>query len=100
MRSGSSASFDVMVAAHEAGHAWDFARLSPSDIATWCGARGCDAAHFFDGPGGPGWSEPGGAEDWAESWRICHGGTDMRNYLGLGPPSPELCALQLRLVAN
>jgi hypothetical protein len=100
MRSGLSASFLMMVAAHEAGHAWDLARLGPSDIATWCAARGCDAAHFFDGPGGPGWSEPGGAEDWAEAWRICHGGSDMRNYIGLGPPSAALCALQLRLVES
>src|SRR5262249_56527974 len=74
MRSGESESFYVIVAGHEAGHAWDFARLSPADIATWCAARGCDAAHFFDGSvRGPGWVEAGGAEDWAESWRICHG---------------------------
>jgi hypothetical protein len=100
MRSGLSEGFYVMVATHEAGHAWDLARLNPSDIATWCAARDCDAAHFFDGPGGPGWSEPGGAEDWAEAWRICHGGSDMRNYIGLGSPSPDLCALQLRLVES
>jgi hypothetical protein len=100
MRSGLSESFYVVVAMHESGHAWDFARLSPSDIVTWCAARGCDAAHFFDGPGGPGWVEAGGAEDWAEVWRICHGGSDMRNYIGLGPPSPALCALQLQLVAS
>jgi hypothetical protein len=101
MRSGLSESFYVMVAAHEAGHAWDFARLSPSDIATWCAARGCDAARFFEGSvSGPGWVEAGGAEDWAEVWRICHGGTDMRSYIGLGPPTPALCALQLQLVSS
>jgi hypothetical protein len=100
MRSGLSESFYLMVAMHESGHAWDFARLSTSDIETWCAARGCDAVHFFDGPGGPDWSEPGGAEDWAEAWRICHGGGDFRNYLGLGSPSSVLCALQLRLVAS
>jgi hypothetical protein len=100
MRSGLSEGFYVVVAMHESGHAWDFARLSPSDIATWCAARGCDAAHFFDGPGGPGWVEAGGAEDWAEVWRICHGGSNMRNYLGLGLPTPALCALQLQLVAS
>jgi hypothetical protein len=101
MRSGLSESFYVIVAGHEAGHAWDFTRLSPSDIATWCAARGCDAAHFFDGSvGGPGWVEAGGAEDWAEAWRICHGGVDFRNYIGLGWPSSALCALQLQLVAS
>lgn len=101
MRSGLSESFYVMVAGHEAGHAWDFTRLSSSDIATWCAARGCDAAHFFEGSvTGPGWVEAGGAEDWAEAWRICHGGTDMRNYIGLGLPTPSLCALQLHLVAS
>jgi hypothetical protein len=101
MRSDLSESFYLIVAGHEAGHAWDFARLSPSDIATWCAARGCDAAHFFDGTvSGPGWVQAGGAEDWAESWRICHGGIDMRNYIGLGPPTPALCALQLQLVES
>jgi hypothetical protein len=100
MRSDLSESYYVVIAMHESGHAWDFARLSPADIATWCAARGCDAAHFFDGPGGPGWVEAGGAEDWAEVWRICHGGGDMRNYIGLGPPTAALCALQLQLVAS
>ena len=101
MRSGLSESFYVMVAGHEAGHAWDFARLSPADIVTWCAARGCDAAHFFDGAvSGPGWVEAGGAEDWAEAWRICRGGTDMRDYIGLGLPTPAQCSLMLQLVAS
>jgi len=101
MRSGLSESFYLVVAGHEAGHAWDFTRLSSADIVTWCAARGCDAAHFFDGSvSGPGWVEAGGAEDWAEAWRICHGGVDFRNYIGLGPPSSALCALQLQLVAS
>jgi len=101
IRSGVSVSYYAMVATHEAGNAWDFARLSAPDIATWCAARGCNASTFYAGPvGGPGWVDAGAAEDWAESWRICRGGTDMRNYIGLGPPSPQLCALQLQLVAS
>jgi hypothetical protein len=101
IRPGLSVSYYVMVATHEAGNAWDFARLSSADIATWCAARGCNGSAFYSGPvGGPGWVDAGAAEDWAESWRMCRGGTNMRNYIGLGPPSPQLCALQLQLVAS
>ena len=38
-----------VVALHEAGHAWDFARLDAGRIAQWCAVRGCDADHFFSG---------------------------------------------------
>jgi len=101
MRGGLSASFYLMLAQHESGHAWDFARLDAAKIAIWCAARGCDASAFYDGSvAGPGWVEAGGAEDWAEAWRMCHGGTDMRVYIGLGPPSPALCALQRQLTGT
>jgi hypothetical protein len=95
VRPGQSSSFLRVVALHEAGHAWDFARLDPGRISRWCGARGCDAAHFFSGgASGPGWHEPGGAEDWAASWDYCHGGEYHRSYLGFGPPTADQCALQ------
>ncbi len=99
VRAGETDAFLRSVALHEAGHAWDFARLDATKIAQWCAARGCDAAHFFSGgKQGPGWSEPGGAEDWAASWDACHGGDYHRAYLGLSPPSPEQCRLQNTLV--
>ena len=99
VRAGESSAFLHVVALHESGHAWDFARLYPTKIAPWCAARGCDAAHFFSGGAqGAGWSEPGGAEDWAASWDACHGGEYHRSYLGLPPPSAALCALQNALV--
>jgi hypothetical protein len=82
-------------ALHEAGHAWGFRRLTGSDVARWCGARGCDPSRFYSGGAqGTGWNEPLGAEDWAESWSHCHGGPYKRRYLGLGAPTPDLCALQ------
>jgi hypothetical protein len=99
VRPGESGSFLRVVALHEAGHAWDFARLDGSKIAQWCAARGCDAAHFFSGGAqGAGWSEPGGAEDWASSWDACHGGDYHRSYLGLAAPSGAQCTLQNSLV--
>ncbi len=99
VRAGESSAFMHVVALHESGHAWNFARLNPDKIAQWCTARGCDAAHFFSGGAqGAGWSEPGGAEDWAASWDACHGGEYHRSYLGLAPPGAALCALQNTLV--
>ncbi|HEY5172221.1 MAG TPA: hypothetical protein VIK54_10890 [Acidimicrobiia bacterium] len=99
IRPGESDSFLRVVALHEAGHAWDFARLDAAKIGEWCAARGCDAAHFFSGGAhGAGWSEPGGAEDWASSWDACHGGDYHRSYLGLPAPSSALCTLQNELV--
>lgn len=99
VRSGESGSFMRIVALHEAGHAWDFARLDSNKIAQWCAARGCDAAHFFSGGAqGAGWSEPGGAEDWAASWDACHGGEYHRSYLGYTSPTATQCALQNTLV--
>lgn len=99
VRPGESGSFLRVVALHEAGHAWDFARLDGAKIAQWCAARGCDAAHFFSGGAqGAGWSEPGGAEDWASSWDACHGGDYHRSYLGLAAPSGAQCTLQNALV--
>jgi hypothetical protein len=85
-----------VVALHEAGHAWDLDRLDGARIATWCTARGCDAAHFFSG--GPSALEPGGAEDWAASWGACHGGEYHRSYIGLAAPDGSQCTLQDRLV--
>ena len=88
-----------VVALHEAGHAWDFARLDAGRIAQWCAARGCDADHFFSGAtSSAGWSEPSGAEDWASVWDACHGGEYHRSYLGVAAPAPSECALQDRLV--
>jgi hypothetical protein len=99
VRAGESGAYLHVVALHESGHAWDFARLNPTKIGQWCAARGCDAAHFFSGGAqGAGWSEPGGAEDWAASWDACHGGEYHRSYLGLPPPGAALCALQNALV--
>jgi hypothetical protein len=99
VRPGESATLLRSVALHEAGHAWNFSHLNPEKIAQWCSSRGCDAAHFFSGGArGAGWSEPGGAEDWAASWDMCHGGEYHRSYLGLAPPSPAQCALQNSLV--
>ena len=99
VRSGESDSYLRVVALHEAGHAWDFARLDSNKISQWCAARGCDAARFFSGgASGPGWSEPGGAEDWAAVWDECHGGSYHRSYTGLGAPTPSQCALQRTLV--
>jgi hypothetical protein len=88
-----------VVALHEAGHAWDFARLDPPRIAQWCAARGCDADRFFSGAvNSQGWAEPSGAEDWAASWDACHGGEYHRSYMGLAAPLPSQCALQNTLV--
>ena len=99
VRPGESVSLLRSVALHEAGHAWNFSHLNPDKIAQWCSSRGCDAAHFFSGGArGAGWSEPGGAEDWAASWDVCHGGEYHRSYLGLAPPNPAQCALQNSLV--
>jgi hypothetical protein len=84
-----------VVALHESGHAWDFARLGPRRIAQWCAERGCDPAQFFSGgASGEGWAEPGGAEDWASVWDACHGGEYDRSYTGLAAPLPAQCALQ------
>jgi len=99
VRPGETGAFMRIVALHEAGHAWNFARLDTNKIAQWCGARGCDATRFFSGGAqGSGWSEPGGAEDWAASWDACHGGAYHRSYLGLTPPNAAQCALQDTLV--
>jgi hypothetical protein len=88
-----------VVALHEAGHAWDFARLDPPRIVQWCAARGCDANRFFSGTvNSQGWAEPSGAEDWAASWDACHGGEYHRSYMGLAAPLPSQCALQNTLV--
>jgi hypothetical protein len=84
-----------VVALHEAGHAWNLARLDNRKIAEWCAARGCETARFFaGGASGPGWREPAGAEDWAASWDSCHGGMYHRSYLGLAAPTAAQCALQ------
>jgi hypothetical protein len=100
VRPGQSLSFLKVVALHEAGHAWNLARLDGGKIARWCAARGCDAVHFFSGgASGPGWREPGGAEDWAASWDACHGGEYHRSYLGLGPPTAAQCTLQNTLTS-
>jgi hypothetical protein len=88
-----------VVALHEAGHAWDFARLDPTRIARWCAVRGCDADNFFAGRvSSEGWSEASGAEDWAAAWDSCHGGEYHRSYMGLAAPLPSECALQNILV--
>jgi hypothetical protein len=88
-----------VVALHEAGHAWDFARLDETRIATWCTVRGCNADEFFAGAvSSEGWSEASGAEDWASVWGGCHGGEYHRSYLGLSAPRPSDCALQNTLV--
>ena len=101
VRAGESMYTLRIVALHEAGHAWNRARLDPARIARWCAARGCDARHFFAGAAsGEGWAEPLGAEDWATAWDACHGGSYHRSYLGLGAPTPSQCALQDRLVAS
>lgn len=99
VRPSESGSFLRSVALHEAGHAWDLARLDPAGIARWCARRGCNAPNFFTGGAhGSDWHEPGGAEDWAAVWNACHGGDYDRSYLGLGPPTPDECALQNELV--
>jgi hypothetical protein len=88
-----------VAALHEAGHAWDVARLNPVRIAQWCATRGCNAVQFFSGgASGPGWHAPGGAEDWAASWDACHGGEYHRSYIGLAAPTASQCALQNTLV--
>ena len=99
VRTGETMSRLRVVALHEAGHAWDFARLDPTGIAHWCAARGCDADQFFSGPvSSSGLTEPNGAEDWAAVWDACHGGEYHRSYLGLDPPRPADCDLQNTLV--
>ncbi len=99
MRVGLASATYFEIALHEAGNAWDFARLGAAGRAAWCSARGCDAATFFEGGvTGPGWVEAGGAEDWAESWQACRGAPYDRSYIGLGPPTATLCALQRTLV--
>jgi hypothetical protein len=85
-----------VVALHEAGHAWDYARLDVRRIARWCAARGCDPVHFFSDPAAG--LQPRGAEDWEASWDACHGGAYHRSYLGLAAPSAAQCALQDVLV--
>ncbi len=100
VRANESMSTLRVVALHEAGHAWDLARLDPARIAQWCAARGCDANHFFSGTvSSQGWAEPSGAEDWAATWDACHGGEYHRSYMGLAAPLPAQCALQNTLVA-
>jgi hypothetical protein len=95
VRAGQSVRELRIVALHESGHAWDFARLGPRRIGRWCAARGCDPARFFSGgASGQGWAEPGGAEDWASVWDACHGGAYDRSYTGLAAPPPAQCALQ------
>ncbi|HWS46332.1 MAG TPA: hypothetical protein VN636_10755 [Acidimicrobiia bacterium] len=99
VRDGESFALLRIVALHEAGHAWDFARLTPPKIADWCAVRGCDPNRFFaGGASGSGWREPHGAEDWAASWDACHGGNYHRSYLGLPPPTSAECTLQNALV--
>jgi hypothetical protein len=88
-----------VIALHEAGQAWDVARLKAAEIARWCAVRGCDPLQFFaGGVSGTGWHAPEGAEDWAAAWDACHGGAYHRSYLGLPAPTPPQCALQDRLV--
>jgi hypothetical protein len=99
IRPGETAYKMRIVALHEAGHAWDLTKLTPAKIQQWCAARGCDAARFFTGGAqGAGWSEPGGAEDWAAAWDACHGGEYHRSYIGLPGPTGAQCALQNALV--
>jgi len=99
VRAGETMNRLRVVALHEAGHAWDFARLDPTRIVKWCAVRGCDAGNFFAGAiSSAGWAEPNGAEDWASVWNACHGGEYDRSYLGLPAPLPVDCALQNRLV--
>jgi hypothetical protein len=99
VRSDESLSRLRVVALHEAGHAWDFARLDGARIATWCAVRGCEAREFFTGTvNSEGWSEASGAEDWAAVWGACHGGEYHRSYLGLESPRASDCALQNTLV--
>jgi hypothetical protein len=99
VRAGESMSWLRTVALHEAGHAWDFSHLDAARIAQWCTARGCDPARFFaGGASSAGWSEPGGAEDWASAWDACHGGEYARSYLGLPVPTAAQCDLQNALV--
>jgi hypothetical protein len=100
MRVGESSTLLHTVLLHEAGNAWDFARLTPVGIARWCDARGCNPATFYQGgiriAGG---NEAPAAEDWAASWSACHGGPYHRSYTGLGPPTTAQCALQNELTA-
>jgi hypothetical protein len=99
VRSGETMNRLRVVALHEAGHAWDFARLDPTRIVKWCAVRGCDADNFLAGAiSSAGWAEPNGAEDWASVWNACHGGEYDRSYLGLAAPLPSDCALQNTLV--
>jgi hypothetical protein len=99
VRTGETTTWLRVVALHEAGHAWDVARLNRIRITRWCAERRCDAAQFFSGgASGPGWRAPGGAEDWAASWDACHGGDYHRSYIGLAAPTPSQCALQNTLV--
>lgn len=99
VRAGESLATMHVVVLHEAGHAWDIARLDSPKIVEWCATRGCDPSRFFSGGrSGAGWGQPGGAEDWAAVWDACHGGDYHRSYLGLGAPSLSDCALQNALV--
>ena len=99
VRPGESGSFLRVVALHEAGHAWDFARLDAAKIAEWCAARGCDAAHFFSGGARvPDGRNPAAPRTGPSSWDACHGGEYHRSYLGLAPPSSAQCTLQNALV--
>jgi hypothetical protein len=99
MRPGESLALLHTVLLHEAGNAWDFARLAPQGkIAQWCAARGCNPTTFFAGGRAvAGGNEAPAAEDWAASWSACHGGPYHRSYMGLGPPTPAQCALQNQL---
>jgi len=96
VRTGEGVARLRVVALHEAGHAWDIARLDARRIARWCAARGCAPRRFFSDPTAK--MQPRGAEDWAASWDACHGGEYHRSYLGLAAPSPAQCALQDVLV--
>ncbi len=88
-----------LTALHEAGHTWGIARLDSAEIGAWCAARGCVAARFYvGGRNREGWSEPGGAEDWAAVWSACHGGAYDRSYLGFAAPDAPLCALEDALI--
>jgi hypothetical protein len=101
VRPGESVALLRSVALHEAGHAWNFSHLNPDKIAQWCSSRGCDAAHFFSGGAhGAGWSEPGGAEDWAASWDVCHGGEYHAHTSDSRPPAPRNARCRTRWSAT
>lgn len=96
MRDGGSDALMRFVLHHEAGHAFDFERLTDAERARWRRARdlrgawyGCNFCSDLSTPAG----------DWAESFAACHtGDTSHFSSQLAGPPTARQCGLLRELM--